>query len=612
MPKEAWNMFSNLQIRPAKPQQRKTSMAARAGVSKRRVSQVTTSVHDIPSMSFLEDLFGDEFPEAFSGGRMKSSKSILDLPAELLAVVCEHLSKLDIKRLRLANAYLAKHVDLRIDRVYISPNRANLDCLQKILHHPRYRFHILELVWDDAQLDEYPDFESFHTAVEVDDNNIKQDTERLLKDLSRGFQDDIAEFGAFEHDDLFDMNGKLTEMAKAFLLRQDSQSARDIIARNATVMSLEESFAAYQELYQDERDIMKQGLDAAALQHALAVCPNLVRVILTSEVWRPWNLQPVYHTPFHHSLPPGFRKPSVWPWLSYRPQSTPGQIAHRDSIMKATIIDENNTLSSEFRGYSIVVSSLISMPNPQISEFIVYAGHETTGISHQLFATPNVDWTNTMTMAHRMPLKRLALSINPYGADHSSPHSYFRSGLMCRTLNAMPLLEHLDLSLNCYERRNNDPGEQLFFWKQIIPSSLLPRLRTFALRNVSVFLEDLLELVQLMTNAEHITLDNIRMDSIAGFRATYYKFFRELWMRYDRSPESTSRPAYTVIEPCQGSFKSRMVCEELWEWLYRGEYHGQIPFVDRVDRAIQEGAGWVLDDRDERFLVRANEYGEVE
>jgi hypothetical protein len=605
-------MFSNLQIRPGKPPQRKTSMAARAGVSKRRISQVTTSVHDIPSMSFLENLFGDEFPEAFSGDKVKSNKSILDLPAELLAVICEDLSKLDIKRLRLANVYLAKNVDLRIDRIYISPNRANLDCLQKILLHPRYRFQIPELVWDDAQLDEYPDVQSFGAAIDFDDNNLKQDTERLLMDLSRGLQDENAEFGSFEHDDLFDMNGKLTETAKAVLLRYDSQFARDIIARNAAAMSIEESYAIYQELYREEREIMKQGLDAAALRHALTVCPKLVRVILTSEVWRPWNLQPVYHTPFHRSLPPGFRKPSVWPWLSYRPQSTPAQIAHRDSMMKVRNTDKNVSLPSEFRGYTIVVSSLISIPNPRISEFIIYAGHETTGISHQLFATHNADLKNTMIMARQVPLKRLSLSINPHGTDYNSPRSYLHSGLMNNILDNMPLLEHLDLSMNCYERRNRDPGEQFFSWRKVLPPSLLPRLRTFALRNVGTHFEELVQLVKSMTHAEHITFDNIRMEMVAGLEATYHKLFRELWMHYDRSPESTSRPAFTVIEPCQRSLKSRMVCEELWEWLYRDEYHGNIPFEDRTNMSILPGVGWVLDDRDERFLVRASEYGDVE
>src|SRR4051812_43119994 len=116
-------MFSNLQIRSAKPHRRKTSMAARAGVTKRRVSHVTTSANDVPSLDFMEGLFGDEFPEAFGSRAMKSSKSILDLPAELLALVCEDLSRLDIKRLRLSNRHLGANVDLRIDRIYVSPNR---------------------------------------------------------------------------------------------------------------------------------------------------------------------------------------------------------------------------------------------------------------------------------------------------------------------------------------------------------------------------------------------------------------------------------------------------------------------------------------------------------
>jgi hypothetical protein len=174
-------MFSNLQIRPAKPHRRKPSMAARAGVTKqRRVSQINTNINDVPSMSFMEGLFGDEFPDAFASGGVKGNKSIQDLPAELLAIISQDLSKLDIKRLRLSSKHLATNVDLRIDRLYVSPNRTNLECLKKILDHPRHRLKIIEIVWDDAQLDEYADLESFRNALIIDENEKRTAIEEML------------------------------------------------------------------------------------------------------------------------------------------------------------------------------------------------------------------------------------------------------------------------------------------------------------------------------------------------------------------------------------------------------------------------------------------------
>ncbi|KAF1919942.1 hypothetical protein BDU57DRAFT_527848 [Ampelomyces quisqualis] len=619
-----WKMFSNLQIRPAKPHRRKSSMVARAGVSKRRVSRVLTSASDVPSLDFMEGLFGDEFPEAFSTHPIKSNKSILDLPAELLASISQHLSSLDIKRLRLSSKHLGANVDLLLDRVYISPNRANLNCLQQILGHPRYRFRVSELVWDDAQLEEYSTLEAFRAAIYVDERSTQSGIERLLKDLSRDSVSDSGEYGVFEHDDFFDKDGKLTESAKGILLRNGSQAARDVIAGNAAAMKIQDSYELYQQFYREEREIMKAGLDTAALRHALGVCPNLIRLVLTSEVWRPWNLHPIYHTPFHRSLPSGFRKPTVWPWLGNRPHSTRAQIAHRDRTMESQIVNESDALPIEFRGYSIVISSLISVPNPSISEFIMYTGHETIGVAHQLFTCPNIDYTNSLIMARTIPVRRLVLSINSHGADEIDHPKCMHSGQLRALLDAMPHLEHLDLSPNLIERQRLldadlshqlDTSSRLY---EIFSATFLQQLKTFALRNVSMLFPDVQLLVQSLTSAQHITLDNVQLSTP---NTNHFKLFRALWSFYDfethnnlsdemeTTQELMIRPIFTVIEPCKDAHKSHMVCEELCEWLYRDELDAEsIPFTQFNTNYIKDGIGWVLDDRDERFAVRASEY----
>jgi hypothetical protein len=511
--------------------------------------------------------------------------------------------------------------------VYISPNRANLNCLQQILGHAKYKLRVSELVWDDAQLDEYPNLEAFRTAIEVDEKSNQREIEDRLNDLSRDSPNENTEYGVFEHDDLFDDDGRLTELAKGILLQHDSQSARDMIARNATAMSIADSYKLYQQLYREEQEIMKAGLDAAALRHALEVCPNLVRVVLTSEVWRPWNLYPVYHTPFHRSLPSGFRKPTVWPWLDDRPYYTRAQKEHRRDIMCGRIANANDALPADFRGYSIVVSSLISVPNPSISEFIMYTGHETTGVAHQLFAYRNIDYTNTLMMARAIPIRRLVLSINSYclvmfghgRADCS------HSGQLRTLLDAMPHLEHLDLSLNTigrykiYDRARNMLGGTPFRICEMADPSSLKRLKTFALRNFFAESSDVQVLIQTLESAQHITLDNVQLNT------NYFELFQSLWAFYDfdsnntfgdemETQEPKIKPIFTVIEAPERCFhKTRMVCEELCEWLYGDEQDAEsIPFEDQLQDFIKDGVGWVLDDRDERFAVRASEYRDPE
>lgn len=594
-------------------------MAARAGISKRRISHISTNANDVPSMSLMEDLFGEEFPEAFGSGGTNSSKSILDLPSELLAIICEDLSGIDIKRLRLASVYLATHVDLRIDRVYISPNRANLQCLRNVLDHPRYKYQIAELIWDDAQLEPYPDVESFRHAIEADDRVIKGNIERLLWNLSKEHTDSDDESGAFDHDDLFDSNGELTEVAKGVLLRHDSQFARHVIARNATLMSVEESYEIYQALYRQEQEIIKKGHDAAALGYTLEHCPNLVRVVLTSEVWRLWHLQPVYDTPLRRSLPAGFRKPSVWPWLSQSPNDTPARRDYRDNVMGNYIIDEEASLPTEFRGYSILVSALADLADTQVSEFIIYPGHETIGISHHLFTTPNADFTNTLTMAQDIPLTRLALSINAACCFHN-PTTHLNSGQLRTVLEAMTHLKHLDLSLNSTSRHKVS-SDATVRPALIFPTTLLPRLETLSLRNATFPELELTQLITSLTSTQHITLDNINMthahQSSLVIPATY-PLFQRLWYHYHqyKAADATS-PIFTVIRACREGWKSWMVCEEVCFWLYEcgfGEDEEWCPFEMEVTYEIRErngrgeGVGWMLSDRDERYGVRKGEW----
>ncbi|KAH7395273.1 hypothetical protein DE146DRAFT_615461 [Phaeosphaeria sp. MPI-PUGE-AT-0046c] len=586
-------------------------MAARAGVSKRRVSHISTNANDVPPMSLMEDLFGEEFPEAFGSGGAKSSRSILDLPSELLAIICEDLSGLEIKRLRLASVYLAKNVDLRIDRVYISPNRANLQCLRNILDHPRHKYQIAELIWDDAQLDAYPDLGSFKHAIDLDEIFIQRNIEKLLRNLSQDHPEADDDFGAFEHDDLFDSEGKLTEVAKGVLLRHDSQFAGHVISRNATLMSVEESFEVYQVLYRQEQDIMRKGHDAAALGYALENCPNIVRVVLTSEVWRPWHLQPVYDTPFRRSLPPGFRKPSVWPWLSQSPYDTPARREYRDTIMGNYVPNDEASLPTEFRGFSIIVSALAALEDAQVSEFIIYPGHETIGISHHLFTTPNADFTNTLTMAQDLPLTRLALSINTSCSFHTTT-TYLLSGQIRTLLASMSHLEHLDLSLNSIERHKEFTGAMVRP-SAIFPANLLPRLKTLALRNATFPELELVSLIQALVAAQHITLDNIAMIHARHnfVMLATFPLFQQLWKHYhDNQLGAATRPIFTIIRPALNGYKARMVCEELCYWLYECEFGEEdlCPFDAKRTYEVKEGVGWVISDRDERYCVRAGEW----
>lgn len=588
-------------------------MAARAGISKRRVSLVPASAsNNVPSLSFMEGLFGEEFPDAFASVSQvpKSGKSILDLPSELLDVICDHLSKLDIKRLRLTSKSLAVKVDLRIDRVYISPNRANLNTLQKILEHPKYKHAVRELVWDDAQLDEHPTLDSFRSAIHIDEQKTMINIENFIADINDDNEDGTPEYRTLEEDDFFSEDGCLTDFAKGLLLRYDDQFSRDIIARHATVTSLEDCYAYYQQLYQDEQHIMQQGRDVAGLRRALLGFPNLRRITLTSEVWRPWNLYPHYDTPYYRSLPPGFRKPTVWPWLGARPRPTAAQVAHRDEVLSQGCAEQ---LPQEWRGYNIIISMLLDTRNSQIEEFIIDSGSENVGLNGRFLVTPTPLLNQTIAALHQLPLRHLQLSYHIYQYPLPTPNSDVAAQIK-RLLAALPHLEHLDFNPN-WCGRNSTPsifGDNFgdnFELSDILPDALIPRLKTFTLRNAIVNIQVLYTLITRMRNAQSITFVHItfaRQLTPNDDWSQCEEFFTWLRAHYAQAMIDV-RPKFTLMEPFNdGNVDHRrcyLIDNEIDAFLYEG---AACPFDKENVVHLAEGAGWLIDERDASVRVRAS------
>jgi hypothetical protein len=545
----------------------------------------------------MEGLFGAEFPDAFGdadGCAVKSRKSIHDLPAEILVMITNHISKLDIKRLRLASKHLAENVDLRIDRVYISPNRSNLECLQLILNHPRYKDSVTEIIWDDAQLEEYPTLESFRQAIINDEQEITRAIESRIENTIEIYGDANPDYRSLEKEDLFQSDGRLTDIAKDILLRYGDGFSRDILARNATMMSIEDSYALYQNLYRSEQAIMKFQLDVTTLHQVLASYPKLRKFTLTTEVWRPWNVPPRYDTPFYRSLPLGFRKPTVWPWLGLRSHST-------------------DTFFNEYRGYAIVVSALVAMPNPCIEEFIIDSGNEFTGMSHHLLSG-RAPYPDTISLFDRMPLKRLKFSVNYADGDREDIN--MRTRRLVHALGTLQHLEHLDLDLNwrVHGDYNFDIKREYDVDVDHALAALKPRLKTLVLRNLLTRTDSLYQLITTLPSLQKITLFHIHLIPDHGTLFQWVgvsphatELFNRLQKYYQACPIGTSRPGFTVVRPLKNEDRekhySQLVDEEIDAFVYDGQ---EYPFHRTSE------LGWRVNDRDESVRERMSDVYEHE
>jgi hypothetical protein len=355
-------------------------------------------------------------------------KTILDLPAEIVAIVCQSLLNRDIKQLRLASTELAERAELRIDRVYIAPNRADLDCLNHILDHPVYRLRVREIVWDVGQLIEFPLLEDFHEAIW---------RARWCANMALTTYADVSLwFSKWKNVDPLDFvgdDGRLTDHTKEIVGDADDPTYQAILARDlaektndAATMSEEESYLLYQKLCQDEREIIRRGWDANGLQRALTELPNVQRITLANGTRRSWHVFPTYETPFFRALPAILRSIKSWAWS--------------DATFNGTEVAGH--LPSTYRGYSIMMSSLTANPPPNLQEFVMDPEHDwLAGLPSGFLQATNIDYANTLHMLSGSRIRKICLSIR--GSNHQ-PHG--DSILLQNIISAAPCLESLDLS----------------------------------------------------------------------------------------------------------------------------------------------------------------------
>jgi hypothetical protein len=80
---------------------------------------------------------------------------ITSLPVDILSLLFDYLTQRDFKKLRLVNRTLHKLINLRTTRVFLSPNRTNIDAFHGIAASETFRAQVREIIWDDAKLEFY-------------------------------------------------------------------------------------------------------------------------------------------------------------------------------------------------------------------------------------------------------------------------------------------------------------------------------------------------------------------------------------------------------------------------------------------------------------------------
>ncbi|KLO81981.1 uncharacterized protein LW93_13429 [Fusarium fujikuroi] len=398
------------------------------------------------------------------------------LPEEVREAIYAHLESGDVKNLRATCSAMAKLIPLSFDRVYISANSTNLKVFRAIADDETIRHQVTEIVWDDARLTAGPELEEDRMEYEED---------------------------GVDPDDVVTNNGCPLWFEKG---RSDYRNDGSYILPDY-LMGIEESWAYYKGLLEDQRQVLASNADIKAFKYGLQRFPSLKRVTITpSTHGRIRN--PLYRTPMIRASPRGFDYPlpKAWPWYTNE-LSSPVDVlpwVSDDSNPHQEMYGPDCTVENyraKWRGYRVVTRALVEHDDHSITELSI-GGHEIgSGLNCRIFDQRCVEYDDLVTLLKRPGFRYLSLDLFTGVLEREDWESY-KSGLLHDALAQAKDLEHM--CLRSTMGITGGSSEQLD-WKDIekyafplgtiFPVDQWPRLRHFGISNMLVQHDDLIELL---------------------------------------------------------------------------------------------------------------------
>ncbi|PGH06968.1 hypothetical protein GX51_02006 [Blastomyces parvus] len=206
-----------------------------------------------------------------------------DLANELLYGIFDYLPNSDIKNVRLTCRFLYIVTPLRLNRVFVSLFRRDLDVLRSIANHPVFSEQITEVVWDDRRLHIN---EGMHIEIaqifDTGTDNVQSSYEHLVPVGNSSYRD--GQLSTFQK-----------ALSKLYGHMGEWERANHLLLR----------------LYNEQQSILESNEDVETFRFALQAFPRLRRVSIANNCPSTCAELPRYCTPLLRLLPSWLAKP--WP-----------------------------------------------------------------------------------------------------------------------------------------------------------------------------------------------------------------------------------------------------------------------------------------------------------
>ncbi|KFY31256.1 hypothetical protein V493_01264 [Pseudogymnoascus sp. VKM F-4281 (FW-2241)] len=310
---------------------------------------------------------------------------MLRLPPEIIKTIVDQVPNSTIKTLRLTCRFYLEAVALRLDRVFISANPRNVEVFTAIANHEAFRAKITEIIWDDALLYVRP---------------VPRNAVEAYYGLDDGYQDYA------EESDECDKNG--------INWRGNVPGAQQACEQ----MPMEGAWAYYQQLVQQQRDVLDSNTHIIALEKHIGSFPALQRIAITPAA-HGWIYNPLYETPMIRSFPRGFNYyiPRTWP-------------VHDRSMPEC---DDWNEDGSDWQGFRTVTRVLAEGRDfGRVVDLRIDVHELETGLNSRVFEKENRTLSDFEAVLARPDFAHLQLDLMV--DQHYTQADVFRSGLLKRAL----------------------------------------------------------------------------------------------------------------------------------------------------------------------------------
>lgn len=497
----------------------------------------------------------------------KSCPAAFRLPPEIVKTICEHTSNSTIKNLRLTCRFFLTTAALRLDRVFISASSRNLEVFKAIADHEVLRTQITEIIWDDALLYEGPLVPRDESEAYYDDDYDPDDY--IVKDGVPGWfrkacKENIADLGSLEFDDI------------------ETPSYVEMARRAPVQMPMGKAWAHYQELLEQQREILDSKAHIHSLEDHIGSFPALRRITITPAVHGRLS-NPLYETPMIRSFPRGFNY--------YLPQSWPVIAIDEDEYK------EWDDDGCDWQGFRAVMRLLAeNKDSGNVTDLRIDAETLETGLNSGVFERENRTFTDFEMVLARPNFKQLQLDllVNPF----SRQAEVFHHGFLKRALDGASGgqgLEYMSLRAVAETQDGNYHHEWNVPLKRVFTSTNLSRLRHLGLSSFYVNQDDLLALLaSLPQTLRTVELSFLKFaDDKASYQTLLWRIRDTLDWKY-RNPRPTLAVGIDVryYNPGQAIWLE----DELYSFLYQD---GSNPFGDDPAEMypddVKEGFGWVKD-----------------